>query len=100
MVVGQSTSRILSNRAPGRLISAMRGLTLTVRGDLASCLDLHSLGVAAVTMVALLAGLSLEVEARVVMPMVAISRGLELMLMSVQKSPMIIDELINNTPTA
>ncbi len=31
--------------------------------------------------------------------MVAISCGVELTLMSVQKSPMIIDELIDNTPT-
>ena len=75
MVVGRSASRTLSNRAPGRLILAIRGLTLTVRGDLASCLDLRSLGVAAVTMVALLVGFSLEVEAQVVMPMVAISCG-------------------------
>jgi hypothetical protein len=73
---------------------------LTVRGDLASRLDQHSLGVAAVTMVALLVGLSLEFEVRVVIPMVALSRGVELTLMSVQRSPMIIDELIDNTPMA
>ncbi len=100
MVVGQSASRTLSNWAPGRLIWAIRGLTLTVRGDLASLLDLRSLGVAAVTMVALLVGFSLEVKARVVMPMVAISCGVELTLVNVQMSPMIISGLIDNTPTA
>jgi hypothetical protein len=34
------------------------------------------------------------------MPMVALSHGVELTLMSVQRSLMIIDELIDNTPTA
>jgi hypothetical protein len=77
----------------------MRGLTLTVRGALASCSDQRSLGVAVVRMVALLVGLSLEVKAQVVRPMVAISHGVELTLMSVQKSPMIINKPINNTPT-
>jgi hypothetical protein len=33
------------------------------------------------------------------MPMVALSCGVELTLMSVQRSPMIIDELIKNTQT-
>jgi hypothetical protein len=51
-------------------------------------------------MVALLVDFSLEVKAQVVMPIVAISCGVELTLVNVQKSPMIISELINNTPTA
>ncbi len=78
MVVGLSASRSLSNRAAGRLISTIRGLTLTGQGDLASRLDLHSFGVAVVAMIALLVGLSLEIEARVVMPMVATGLGVEL----------------------
>jgi hypothetical protein len=100
VVVGRSASKTLSNQALGRLILAIRGLTLTVRGDLASRSDLLSLGVAAVTMVALLVGFSLEVEARVVMPMVAISCGVELTLVNVQKSWMISSGLIDNTPMA
>jgi hypothetical protein len=100
VVVRWSASRTLSNWAPSRLILAIRGLTLTVQGNLASRLDLHSLGVAAVMMVALLVGFSLEVEAQVVMSMVAIGCGVELTLVSVRKSPIIISGLIDNTPTA
>ena len=48
------------------------------QGDLASHLDLHSLGVAVVVMMALLVGLSLEIEARIVMPMVVLSPGVGL----------------------
>ncbi len=51
-------------------------------------------------MVALLVGFSLEVKAWFVMPMVAISHGVELTLVNVQKSPIIISGLIDNTPTA
>ncbi len=49
-----------------------------MRGDLASCLDHCSLGMAAVVMMALLVGLFLEIEARVVMPMIEITPGVVL----------------------
>jgi hypothetical protein len=84
---GQSASRTLSNQAPGRLILAMRELTLPERGDLASRPDQCSFGVAAVTAVALLVGLSLVIKEQVVMPMVAIGRGVEWTLKSVMMSP-------------
>ncbi len=71
IVIGRRASSTLLNWVVGRFISArMRELTLTVRGDLASRLDLHSFGVAAVVVMALLVGLSLTVMARIVMPMV------------------------------
>ncbi len=77
-VDGRRALRTLSNRFVGRLISARRELTLAVRGDLTSCLDCRSVGVAAVVMMALLIGLSLEVEAHVKMPMVEKGPGVEL----------------------
>jgi hypothetical protein len=43
---------------------------ITVRGDLASRLGLCSFGVAVVVMMALLVSFSLEVKARIVMPVV------------------------------
>ncbi len=78
LVNGWRASRTLSKWFIGRLISARRELTLTLRGDLASRSDLRSLGVAAVVMMALLVGLSLEIKVQVIMPMVAISRGVGL----------------------
>jgi hypothetical protein len=78
LVGGQRASRTLLKQFLGRLISARRELILTERGDLASHSDLCSLGVAAVVMMALLVGLSLEIEARVVMPMVVLSPGVGL----------------------
>jgi hypothetical protein len=78
LVGGRRASRTLSKRFVGRLISARRELTLMEQGDLASHLDLHSLGVAVVVMMALLVGLSLEIEARIVIPMVVLSPGVGL----------------------
>ncbi len=77
MVVGLSASRTLLNQATGRLISAIRGLTLTGWEDLASRLGLCSFGVAVVAMMALLVGLSLEIKVHVVTPMVATGLGVE-----------------------
>ncbi len=54
---------------------AKRELTLPVWGDLASCLDCCSLGIAVVVMMALLVGFYLEIEACIVMPMVVILPG-------------------------
>ncbi len=51
---------------------------LAVRGDLASCLDCRSLGVAALVMMALPVCLSVEVKARIVMPMVEKGPGVGL----------------------
>ncbi len=46
LVDGRRASRKLLKQFVGRLISARRELTLTLQGDLASRLDLRSLGVA------------------------------------------------------
>ncbi len=78
LVDGRRALRTLLNWFVGRLISARRELTLAVRGDLASCSDCPFLGMAALVMMALLVGLSLEVEAHVVMPMVEKGPGVGL----------------------
>ncbi len=78
LVDGHRASRTLLKWFVERLISASRDLTLTLRGDLESRLDLRSLGIAAVVMMALLVIFSLEIKARVVVPMVAISQGVGL----------------------
>ncbi len=53
----------------------MRELMLTVRGDLASLLDLRSFGVAAVMDVTLLVDFSLAIVACVIMPMFGSNLG-------------------------
>ncbi len=75
LVVGWRVSRMLANCFEGRLILAKRELTLPVRGDLASCSDCRSLGIAVVVMMALLVDFSLEIEVRIVMSMVVIILG-------------------------
>ncbi len=100
VVTGRSASSILSNRVVGRFISAMRELTLTVRGDLASHLDLRSFCVAVVVVMALLVGLSSAVVTHVVMPMVVEVLGVGLTLMEEQRSAIMKHEIISNTPTA
>jgi hypothetical protein len=97
IVVGCSTSRILSNWVVGRLISVMRELTLTEQGDLESCLDLRSFGVAAVVVVVLLVGFSLGFEERVVMPMVGDSQSEGLTPMGERRSAMMLIEIISIT---
>ncbi len=78
----------------------MRELTLTVRGDLASCSDLRSFGVVAVVVMALLFGLSLTVVAPIVMPMVVEVLGVGLTLMEEQRSAIMKNKITCNTPTA
>jgi hypothetical protein len=77
----------------------MRELTLTMRGDLASRSDLRSFDVAVVVVMALLVGLSSMVVARIVMPMVVDVPGVGLTLMEEQRSAMMKNEIICNTPT-
>ncbi len=100
IVIGWSASSTLSDRVVGRFISAMRELMLTMWEDLASCSDLRSFGVAAVVVMALLVGLSLTVVAHVVMPMVVEVPGVRLTLMEEQRSAMMKNKIICNTPMA
>ncbi len=72
---GRRASRTLLNWITGRLISARRELTLTERGDLDSHLDLRSVGVAVVVVMAPLVGFSLAIAACIIIPMVLSNRG-------------------------
>jgi hypothetical protein len=78
----------------------MRELTLMVQGDLASRLDLCFFGVVVVVVRALLVGLSLMVVVRIVMPMVVEVLGVGLTLMEEQRSALMKNKIICNTPTA
>ncbi len=97
---GWRASRTLLNWVTGRLISASREMTLTEQGDLDSCLDLHSFGVAAVAVMVLLVGLSLAVVVHVEIPMVIEGMGEGLILLEEPRSAMMNNAIFCNAPTA
>ncbi len=98
IIIRRSASSTSSNWVVGRFISEIRELTLTVRGDLASRLDLRSFDVAAVVVMALPVGLSLTVVTRIVMPMVVEVPGVGLTLMEEQRRAMTKNEIICSIP--